>query len=152
MADPEEMNERLIDFAESPNCRFWSTELAKLAVPEVVFGLVWDLESEVNNGGSQQYFHNGSGALAPYVVEALRTIGAAKTADLASRAFEVVGAGVPWSEDEARRAKIASLPTSIEEALDALDQDFYTRPDDLTALLYKYACDHRQALGVPDSF
>jgi hypothetical protein len=152
MPDEEEMNRRLVEFAESPNCRFWNTEFAKLSACEVVFGLVWELEGEVNSGGFQQYFHNSSGSFAPYVVDALRRLGAMKTAELAERAIGAVGSSVPWSDDEARQAKIAALPAAIEDELEALDNAFFARPDNLTTLLYKYVSDHRHEIGAPEDF
>src|SRR5689334_24380735 len=46
------MNRRLIRLAESPDIRFWRVDYDQLSAPERVFGAIWELESEVNNGGS----------------------------------------------------------------------------------------------------
>ena len=54
--DRNEMNRRLIRLAESPNIRFWRVDYDQLSFPERVFVLIWELESEVNNGGFHQYF------------------------------------------------------------------------------------------------
>src|SRR5215472_12379335 len=74
--DHREMNRRLIKLSESPTSRFWRLDYKDLSAPERVFLVIWELESEVNNGGFQQYFHNSSGALAPHAVDALKTLGA----------------------------------------------------------------------------
>jgi uncharacterized protein DUF4375 len=63
--DKQEMNRRLIKLSESPSSRFWRVEYQDLSTPERVFLLIWEFESEVNNGGFYQYFHNSSGAGAP---------------------------------------------------------------------------------------
>ena len=77
--DDREMNRRLIRLSESPTSRFWRLDYKDLSIPERVFLVIWELESEVNNGGFQQYFYNSSGALAPHVVSALKAIGAQGT-------------------------------------------------------------------------
>ncbi|HEX3864405.1 MAG TPA: DMP19 family protein [Stellaceae bacterium] len=152
MPDDEEMNRRLIDFAESADCRFWSVDFAELSPPERVFGVIWELESEVNNGGFQQYFLNSSGACVPEVVGALKAIAANKAAELVERAIETVGPGIQWADHEARQEKIDVLPEATLDALDKLDQAFMAYPDNLTALLYEYVCDHRQEIGAPEDF
>jgi Domain of unknown function (DUF4375) len=86
--DNREMNRRLIKLSESSTGRFWRIDYDKLSTPEQVFLLIWELESEVNNDGFHQYFHNSSGAL---VVSALKTVGAEAIADIAQRALNAVG-------------------------------------------------------------
>ena len=49
--DNREMNRRLIKLSESPTARFWRIDYDKLSTPEQIFLLIWELESEVNNGG-----------------------------------------------------------------------------------------------------
>jgi hypothetical protein len=52
-----------------------------------VFSSIWAVESEVNNGGFSQYFLNSSSETAGFVVEALETIDAPRTADICRRAI-----------------------------------------------------------------
>jgi hypothetical protein len=59
--DRNEMNHRLVKFSESPNIRFWRVDYDQLSFEERAFGLIWELESEVNNGGFHQYFWNSTG-------------------------------------------------------------------------------------------
>lgn len=147
-----EMNRRLVDFAESPNCRFWQVDYDQLSVPERVFGVIWELEAEVYNGGFRQYFENASGRLAPDAVDALIAIGAAVAADIVARAIETIAENTPWSDDEAREAKLNRLSESANAALASLDEAFLQYPDDLATLLYAYVCGHRKELGAPDEF
>jgi hypothetical protein len=146
------MNRRLIRLAESPDIRFWRVDYGQLSAPERVFGVIWELESEVNNGGFYQYFWNSSGALAPHSIEALKEIGADATAALAREALTLAGDGIEWSDDAARQARIDRLPRETKNKLDELDQAFYASPDDLTSLLYKYVSGHKREIGTPADF
>ena len=58
--DERELERRLIKLAESREVRFWRVPYDQLTYPERVFGLIWELESEVNNGGFEQYFSNST--------------------------------------------------------------------------------------------
>lgn len=83
------------------------------------------LESEVNNGGFEQYFWNSSCTLADVAREAYRVIGAEKYSEFLQRATTIVG-NKSWQErrrefnSDWRSYKRASPPT-----LDALDDEFY---------------------------
>jgi hypothetical protein len=151
MIDRNEMNRRLIKLAESPSIRFWRVNYDQLCFAERVFGLIWEFESEVNNGGFYQYFLNSTGALAPQVVDALKAVGAVETAVLAEKALAEVG-NVRWSDDTARKAKINQLSSQVKEKLHELDQALYAHPNDLTDLLYRYVDTHRTEIGAPEHF
>jgi hypothetical protein len=150
--DRNEMNQRLIKFAEGPDIRFWRADYDQLSFAERVFGLIWELESEVNNGGFHQYFLNSSGTLAPDVVDALKAIGATATAGIAQQALSVVGTDISWTDDATRQAHIRQLSSQAMEKLNDLDRAFYAYPDDLTALLYRYVIEHRSELCAPADF
>ena len=151
--DHREMNRRLIKLSESPTTRFWRVDFGKLTIPEQVFLLIWELESEVNNGGFHQYFYNSSGALAPNVVSALRTLNAEATADIAQRALNAVDNAITsWSDDAARHANINRLSPGTRQILENLDQEYYKCPEDLTPLLYKYVAEHRIEVHAPLDF
>lgn len=83
------------------------------------------LESEVNNGGFEQYFWNSSCTLADVAREAYEVIGAEKYSEFLHRATTIVG-NKSWQErrrefnSDWRSYKRASPP-----ALDALDDEFY---------------------------
>jgi hypothetical protein len=151
--DNREMNRRLIKLSESPTARFWRLDYEKLSAPERVFLLIWELESEVNNGGFYQYFYNSSGALAPHVVGALKTIGAEATADIAQRAINaVIDIITPWSDDAGRQASLNRLSPETRRIFDDLDQEYYASPEDLTPLLYNYVAEHRTEVHASSSF
>jgi hypothetical protein len=151
--DNREMNRRLIRLSESPTSRFWRLDFKNLSTPERVFLVIWELESEVNNGGFYQYFHNSSGALAPHVVGALKTIHAKATADVVQRALNaVVNTIASWSDDAQRQQQANQLSSETRQILEELDQEYYVRPEDLTPLLYKYVADHRIEVHAPPDF
>jgi hypothetical protein len=137
----------LISLSESENTRFGKEDFALQSVPQKVFSALWAVESEVNNGGFSQYFLNSSAESASFVVEALETIGAPKTADICKRAIAVAfPAGLPRTP-EAIRAVAASFPDEILEKLEPLDQEFLAYPHSLTDLLFAYVSEHPEEFG-----
>lgn len=51
--------------------------------------IIWVLESEVNNGGYNQFYFNSSGQFYKYLPDALKLVGANKFSDLMKQANEV---------------------------------------------------------------
>ena len=147
-----EIEQRLIALADAYRDRWSSTPYGSLSRPEQVFGGVWELEAEVNNGGFSQYFLNSSGRRAPLAPDALRAIGAPHFAEIAQAALAVMGSQVPWTDDDNRQEVVGHLGTHAEAALDALDTKFYACPEDLSALLYTYVAEHRTDFALPVGF
>lgn len=83
------------------------------------------LESEVNNGGFEQYFWNSSCTLMDVAMEGYLAIGAEKYEALLKRALEFIGNGT-WKD---RRQRFQSDWKTYKKAcpreLDALDEEFY---------------------------
>jgi hypothetical protein len=140
--DRVEQNRRLIEFVASAECRIWRVDYPALSTEERVLLAIWELEGQANNGGLQQFFFNSSGCLAPHIGEALRTIGASRMAAILEQAIALVGR-VEWSDDAQRRQAIETLSPATVTALHDLDRSFLAYPDDLTDLLYRYVCQHR---------
>jgi hypothetical protein len=146
------MNRRLIALSESPDARFWCVDYHELSVPERVFRSIWELEGEVNNGGLDQYFFNSSGSFGPDVVDALEAIGAFRMAAILEDAIGLMPSNVCWRDSDMRREMLIALPETSRDALDTLTEKFHHCPDDLTALLYAYVCDHRAEVGAAADF
>ena len=140
VVDESEMDRRLIALSQSPDCRCWRLDYADLSEPERVFRAIWELQGEVGNGGFHQYFFNTSGSLAIGAADSLRVIGAATTAAIVERAVEILGRDTCWPDRDARIARFEVLSPIALEQLNSLDQAFYAYPDNLTVLLYRYAC------------
>jgi hypothetical protein len=140
-------NHILIRLSESEQTKFGKEDFARQSVPQKVFSAIWAVESEVNNGGFSQYFLNGSGESTPFVVEALETAGAPKTSDICKRTIVAAfPAGLPQSE-EAIRSGAADFLDEVLEKLEALDQEFFSYPHNLTDLLFAYVSEHPEEFG-----
>lgn len=83
------------------------------------------LESEVNNGGFEQYFWNSSSTLAGVAVEAYRAIGADKYVDLVQRALTMVGNESWLTRRRSFDGDWRAYRKACTPALDALDNEFY---------------------------
>lgn len=134
---PEQKNAFLIATSERDDLSLWDQEIAEMSGPRAVFRLVWELEAQVNNGGFAQYAHNSSGAGATRVVNALKSIGANRMAELVSQAIARLG-DLPWQDDDARREAAAALDDETLSQLHALDNAFFRYDDNLTELLFDY--------------
>jgi hypothetical protein len=136
-ADPEafliSLSERLSPIA---NERF-----SDLSPAERVFFLVWELEAEVNNGGFNQFFFNSAGDRASVTAAARRAIGAERMASIVERANSSFPDGPPADRTVRQHALETIDPDT--ELFDALDQEFYDYPDDLSALLHRFVTENR---------
>jgi hypothetical protein len=112
--------------------------LASLTSREQVFFLVWSLEAEVNNGGFNQFFFNSAGDYASETIEALRTIGAERTASLTKQACDVFGSTFPSPIRTERQDQVAAPSESQNATLWQLDKAFFAYPDNLSKLLALY--------------
>jgi hypothetical protein len=139
-------NTWLIDLSERSATRFFSTPVAELTVPERVFVAVWTLEADVNNGGFDQYYLNSSGDHAGFAPEALRTIGAERTAVIVEEANAPFGPDGPPPNRDSRLAVLDEVATDAQERWNDLDETFYAYPDDLTELLMAYVQSHKSEI------
>lgn len=140
-------NEILIQLSESEMTKIGKEAFNQQSLPQKVFSAIWEVESEVNNGGFAQYFSNGSAESASFVVEALEKIGAPQTANICRRA--IVAAfpnGLPPTL-EALRAVASDFPEEILDKLEPLDQEFFDYPHNLTDLLFSYVSAHPEEFG-----
>jgi hypothetical protein len=131
-------NEILIHLSESEMAKIGKEEFAQQSLSQKVFSAIWELESEVNNGGFSQYFLNGSAESASFVVQALEKIGASKTANICHRAMVVAFPGGLPETVGAVQSAAADFSSEILENLEPLDQEFFSYPHDLTELLFAY--------------
>jgi hypothetical protein len=137
----------LIDLSESERTDFGKKEFAAQSVPQKVFSALWAVESEVNNGGFSQYFLNSSCETAPFVAEALDTIGTPQTANICRRAIACAfPAGLPSTPDAVSSAA-SDFSEEIMEKLDALDGEFFKYPHNLTNLLFAFVSKYPEEFG-----
>ena len=141
-------NEILIGLSESENTRFGKEDFAVQSPPQKVFWAIWAVESEVNNGGFSQYFSNDSAGSASFVVQALETIGAPRTANICNRAVVTAFPGGLPTTVEAIRSVANDFPEEILAELEPLDQEFFAYPHNLTDLLFAYVSAHPEEFGT----
>jgi Domain of unknown function (DUF4375) len=140
-------NHILILLSSSDKTSLGKEDFEVQSPPQKVFSAIWEVESEVNNGGFAQYFLNSSAESASFLVEALETVGAPKTAAICKRAIEAAfPTGLPQSF-EAIRLAAASFPDEVLAALEPLDNDFFSYPHNLTNLLFSYVSQHPEEFG-----
>lgn len=139
----------LIDLSESERADFGRTEFAKQLEAQQVFSAVWELESQVNNGGFDQYFRNSDTDIIAFTPAALNTIGAKECAKIVEEAIKIISP-LPATQDK-RYEALDALSEKQCESLEALDSKFFEHPDNLTDLLFTYVAKHPEAFGpVPD--
>jgi hypothetical protein len=140
-------NEILIALSESDKTKFGKEEFCIQSVPQKVFSSIWALESEVNNGGFAQYFLNLSSETAGFVAEALETIGASSTSEICRQAIAAAFPdGLPL-DIETISSEASNFSSETAEKLDALDNEFFQYPNDLTHLLFTYVAKHPEEFG-----
>jgi len=141
-------NHILISLSESEKTSVGKKDFAGQSIPQKVFSALWEVEAEVNNGGFSQYFANDGAESVSFVMEALTTIGAPKTADICRRAIAAAfPAGLPKST-EAVRSAASDFSDDVLEKLEPLDQEFFSYPHNLTDLLFAYVSRHPEEFGV----
>jgi uncharacterized protein DUF4375 len=141
-------NEILIRLSESEMTKVGKEEFAQQSLPQKVFSAIWEVESEVNNGGFSQYFLNDSAESASFVVAALEQIGAPSTASICNRAMVTAFLdGLPQTV-EAIRSIAGDFSEEILEKLEPLDQEFLSYPHNPTDLLFAYVNAHPEEFGA----
>lgn len=93
----------------------------------ILFAAHW-CQSEINNGGFEQFFSNSTGVLAPEGVQAFRAIGMPQTAALIEQAMATFGSNYPRDRSEREDALEAIWEASgNDEAapFDDLDETFF---------------------------
>jgi hypothetical protein len=138
----------LVMLSESDKTMFGKVDFVAQSRPQKVFSAIWALESEVNNGGFSQYFLNDSSETAGFVVEALETIGAPKTAEISRRAISAAFPdGLP-DDPEQISAAAEELSDDIGDQLGELDSEFVQYPHNLTELLFAFVSKYPEEFGA----
>jgi hypothetical protein len=123
--------------------RMREESLARLTDAERAFRLADEVLLEVNNGGFLQYFTNTACEHATEAVEALKLIGASRTAALLDEAWGVVGGDCRAGDRDARVRSVSALPEEAKKRLAGLDERFY-QEDDGAALLMPFVRKRQQ--------
>lgn len=124
---------------------------AVLSPEEKAVYVVDSFQSEVNNGGFSQYLYNGSGALAGELLASLAAIGADCTAEIYRDVLSMLPPELP--ADELLRNELLDevITADISAVMSAADDRFYTYPDDLEELLYRFIMNHKSCFAEAES-
>lgn len=109
-----------------------------LTATEKILAAVWMFEAGVANHGFRRYFTSAAGDLAVHAPAALRVIGAAGKAEIATAANAVFGPDGPPADRQERRARLRALGTGPGEIFRELETRFYELPEDVDELLEAY--------------
>jgi hypothetical protein len=96
------------------------------------------LDREVNTGGFAQYFASAAGDQAREAVEALRWIGAERTASLLERAMAVFPTGGPSTTLEQRVVQVHALSGAARANLGRLDGELHAARENLAEMMRRY--------------
>jgi len=116
----------------------YGDNLDVLSDAEKVVLFVENLEREVNNGGFHQFFWNSSGDYANETLNALKLIGANKTAEIVSRVYaEWPDSKIP-SDRTSRQNILDKIEEKAEETWNNCDTQFFEYEEDISSLLLTY--------------
>jgi hypothetical protein len=141
-------NRFLIELSESDRTLFGRVEFCDQPESQQVFSAIWEMESQVNNGGFAQYFASADGHTANFAPSALRRIGAHQCADIVRRALLTVSPQALPEDQTARQALIGSVSEDVLTALSQLDEEFFAYPDPLTDLLFQFVSANPREFGA----
>ena len=137
----------LIDLSESERTDFGRFDFEAQSEEQKVFSAIWALESQVNNGGFEQYFASWDGDTAMFAPTALRAIGANKCAAVVENTLRTISRG-DLPADQAKRQEIdESLSDEVREKLKEIDAEFFAYPDNLSDLLFAFVKSYPRTFG-----
>jgi HPt (histidine-containing phosphotransfer) domain-containing protein len=143
----------LADLSQSSRSDCGRVNFNRQLFPQKVFSAIWDLESEVNNGGFCQYFVNNSSETAHFILEALKSVGAPRMVAICSKAFDAAFPnGLPSSPNEIQVAAKSGFSKEVKDKLQILDLEFFQYPDDLVELVFEFVKQHPSEFGDVPNF
>ncbi|HEX7901412.1 MAG TPA: DMP19 family protein [Planctomycetota bacterium] len=113
-------------------------EGAPLSPAERVVYCAYFLDAEVHNGGFDQFFFNSQGNLAAETLDALRAIGAPKSAGFLRQACDAFAPEEPSPDRDVRWTQMDRVPKELREGWHALDTLYYDCGERVPELVYAY--------------
>src|ERR1700730_15034568 len=116
-------NKYLIELSESERTDFGHVDFARQSEVQRVFSAVWEIESQVNNGGFDQYFRNSDSDIIAFAPAALNAIGATACAKIAESAINLISP-LPATQEQ-RYGALAALSERQYDKLESADSKFF---------------------------
>ncbi len=107
--------------------------------------IVDSFQSEVNNGGFEQFLLNSSGALADELLSSLYEIGANEIAEIYKKAFVKLPLNLPTDEKQRDSLLTELITEENSKIFDDCDQQFYKSSDNLDVLLYQFIMSNKES-------
>lgn len=139
--DPEKFSIEIDEYLDKKTN--YGDDLSVISEEAAKVFFVEQLQMEVNNGGFDQFFFNSSGNNWRKTLDALKEMGADKTAELLKKAAEAYGCDLPENRRLRHKNMENKANTGYEEVLEELDSEFYEYEDDIDQLIYDYCMKHR---------
>lgn len=118
-------------------CNYGENVSALTAEERTVY-IINSFQSEVNNGGFDQFLLNSSGAFANELLSSLTAVGANCTVNIYKKAFAMIPHELPANEEQ-RNALLNELITEdISEIFVSCDRQFYEYPDNLDEMIFQF--------------
>jgi hypothetical protein len=120
----------LISLSERDRTMFGRVEFADQPKEQQVFSAIWELESQVNNGGFMQHFTAADGHSANFAPKALRAIKANRCAEIVAGALRAVSPSDLPIQQAARREMVDGIDHRSGQPVEALAHVDRLAPDE----------------------
>jgi len=144
----EDTNDMLIELTSllGEKCA-WGENIQVLSLPERTVYIALTTESEIMNGGFDQFFNNSAGNFSGEIAEVFTRIGAVQIAAICQKALSAFGRELPadWTQRQELLEEICS--DEIYDVLEKCDDAFYELPEDLDQLIRAYALQNQNAFS-----
>jgi hypothetical protein len=119
-----------------------------LTKTERVIMAIEAMEREVNNGGYAQFFMNSSKHFAPYIGQALQTIGCTEFEGLMTNAIAELRLPQEFDGEDCDSA-LTSLREEISPKLQELNERYYQTLEPVCDKLFSYIEHHKSEIRIP---
>ena len=123
----------------------WTSDrsLDELSDAQRKFYAVYDLETEINNGGFHQYFSNSAGDQSKTCLIALAEMEATAARALLVEALTIFPENFPVEDRNARNEQLDELDDEAFDRLSPLDERWYSEVRDLSSKLMNFVKKNR---------
>ena len=129
------------------SCLYDRKELGEsISEAEYVILAVEAFETELNNGGFDQFFSNSSVEYAAIITNSLSVIGCTKVAILADEAIKLLN--LETITPDMIRDKMEQEEEQLENSLDELDNQFYSCEEPIAYKLFEYMKLNRELIKL----
>lgn len=115
-----------------------------------ILALLW-YDSEVCNGGHDQFFFNSTGIVWKDAIECMRMIGAHKAAENFQKAIDMFGGIIPFDRDERNTALEKLCENKEFDDFEQIDK-FYYNEEDIEQLMDEYVKLHASDFVVKGDY